>query len=56
MPGVHQAGLVVEAGLDLRLGSSVELITLLVRVEKRPTGEALKSRLVRVDALPSGKS
>ena len=56
MPGVHQAGLVVEAGLDLRLGSSVELVTLLVRVEKRPTGEALKSRLIRVDTLPAGKS
>ena len=56
MPGVHQAGLVVEAGLDLRLGSSVELVTLLVGVEERPTGEALKSRLIWVNALPSRKS
>ena len=56
MPGVHQAGLVVEAGLDLRLRSSVKLVTLLVRVEEGPTGEALKSRLVWVDTLPSRKS
>ena len=41
LPGVHQASLVCEAGLHLRLRRPVKFVALLVRVEEGAAGVAL---------------
>lgn len=50
-PGVHEAGLVSEAGLHLSHRCPVELVALLVRVEERAAGVTLEPRPVGVEAL-----
>ena len=50
-PGVHQTGLVLEAGLDLSLVSPTELLTLLTGVEQAPAAVALQPHLVWVKGL-----